>query len=229
MPIISPSTAGLTSYAQRKASENKDLVNYIVGFLHEADFNVTDISANVVNRQLTDEAIKFLTEENVSGDEDSAREMERIKKERTIKQIQTVFEHTVENDNGTEIYQMDKKDESVGTMRTFGIEAALYEALKSQSVLPVDEWETSLHPKLQEKMLFEYLKTNSRSQLIVTTHNDGLLDLVDDLIRKDSVWFTEKKKSGVTDLYKLTDFRGVNRLSSIREAYRNKRFGATMR
>jgi len=26
----------------------------------------------------------------------------------------------------------------------------------------------------------------------------------------------------------LTDFRGVNRLSSIREAYRNKRFGATM-
>lgn len=229
MPIISPSTAGLTSYAQRKASENKDLINYIVGFLHEADFNVTDISANVVNRQLTDEAIKFLTEENVSGDEDSAREMERIKKERTIKQIQTVFEHTVENDNGTEIYQMDKKDESVGTMRTFGIEAALYEALKSQSVLPVDEWETSLHPKLQEKMLFEYLKTNSRSQLIVTTHNDGLLDLVDDLIRKDSVWFTEKKKSGVTDLYKLTDFRGVNRLSSIREAYRNKRFGATMR
>ena len=59
--------------------------------------------------------------------------------------------------------------------------------------------------------------------------NDGLLDLVNDLIRKDSVWFTEKDKAGVTDLYKLTDFRGINRLSSIREAYRNKRFGATMK
>ena len=87
---------------------------------------------------------------------------------------------------------------------------------------------TSLHPMLLEKILFEYLKVHSRSQLIVTTHNDGLLDLLDDLIRKDSVWFTEKKKSGVTELYKLTDFRGINRLSSIREAYRNKRFGATM-
>jgi len=228
MPVISPST-GLTAYAQRKASENEDLVNYIVKFLHEADFNVTDISANVINKQLTDEAIRFLTEGNDDSDEDSIKEAERIKKERTIKQIQTVFEHTVENDNGIERYQMERKDESVGTMRTFGIEAALYEALKSQAVLPVDEWETSLHPKLQEKMLFEYLRTNSRSQLIVTTHNDGLLDLVDDLIRKDSVWFTEKKKSGVTDLYKLTDFRGVNRLSSIREAYRNKRFGATIR
>ncbi len=227
MPVISPST-GLTSYAQKKASENKDLVKYIVKFLHEADFNVTDISTNVISKQLSDEAIEFLTSENDDGDEASIRELERIKKERTIQQIRTIFEHTVENDNGTEVYQMDKRDESIGTMRTFGIEAALYEALKSQAMLSVDEWETSLHPKLQEKMLFEYLKTNSRSQLIITTHNDGLLDLVDDLIRKDSVWFTEKQKSGVTDLYKLTDFRGVNRLSSIREAYRNKRFGATM-
>ncbi len=197
MPVISP-TRKLTSYAQKQASENKELVNYVVQFLHEADFNITDISSNVV------------------------------KKEEAAEQIQTTFEHTVENDNGTEIYQMDKKYESTGTMRTFGIEAAIFEALKRDAVLPIDELETSLHPMLLEKILFEYLKTHSRSQLIVTTHNDGLLDLLDDLIRKDSVWFTEKKKSGITELYKLTDFRGVNRLSSIREAYRNKRFGATM-
>lgn len=192
MPFISP-TMRLTSYAQRKTTENKELNDYIVDFLHEADFNITNISSNVDGEV-----------------------------------IQTIFEHTVENNNGTETYQMDKKYESTGTMRTFGIEAALYEALNRGAVLPIDELETSLHPKLLEKILFEYLKTSSRSQLIVTTHNDGLLDLVDDLIRKDSVWFTEKKKSGVTELYKLTDFRGVNRLSSIREAYRNKRFGATM-
>jgi AAA15 family ATPase/GTPase len=197
MPVISP-TRKLTSYAQKQASENRELVNYLVQFLHEADFNITDISSNVV------------------------------KKEEAAEQIQTTFEHTVENDNGTEIYLMDKKYESTGTMRTFGIEAAVFEALKKEAVLPIDELETSLHPMLLEKILFEYLKTHSRSQLIVTTHNDGLLDLLDDLIRKDSVWFTEKKKSGVTDLYKLTDFRGINRLSSIREAYRNKRFGATM-
>ena len=193
MPIISP-VSNLTSYAQRRASENESLINYVVDFLHEADFNVTDISTEVASEQ-----------------------------------IQTVFEHTVENDNGTEVYRMDKQYESTGTMRTFGMEAALYDALHNDSVLQIDELETSLHPKLLEKILFEFLKTPSRSQLIVTTHNDGLLDLVNDLIRKDSVWFTEKKKSGATDLYKLTDFRGVNRLSSIREAYRNKRFGATMK
>ena len=228
MPIISP-TMGLTSYAQRLTAENKNLISYLVKFLHEADFNITDISSNVIVKQLTDEAIKFLTEDNGGEDEASAKELERIKKERTIRQIQTIFEHTVKNTNGTETYQMDKKDESTGTMRTFGVEAALFEALRNAAVLPVDEFETSLHPTLQEKVLYEYLKTQSRSQLIITTHNDGLLDLVDDLIRKDSVWFTEKKPSGVTELYKLTDFRGVNRLSSIREAYKNKRFGATMK
>lgn len=228
MPIISP-TMGLTSYAQRLTAENKNLISYLVKFLHEADFNITDISSNVIVKQLTDEAIKFLTEDNGGEDEASAKELERIKKERTIRQIQTIFEHTVKNTNGTETYQMDKKDESTGTMRTFGVEAALFEALRNAAVLPVDEFETSLHPTLQEKVLYEYLKTQSRSQLIISTHNDGLLDLVDDLIRKDSVWFTEKKPSGVTELYKLTDFRGVNRLSSIREAYKNKRFGATMK
>ncbi len=227
MPVIFP-TVDLTSYAQKQTSGDKVLTRYILDFLHEADFNITNISSDIITQKLSDEAIKFLTENSDDTDEASLLETERIKRERTLKQIQTSFEHTVENSNGIEVYQMDKKYESRGTLRTFGIEAAMYDAQNSQSVLPVDEIETSLHPKLLEKILFEYLKTPSRSQIIVTTHNDGLMDLIDDLIRKDSVWFTEKKKSGITDLYKLTDFRGLNRLSSIREAYRNKRFGATM-
>jgi hypothetical protein len=177
---------------------------------------------------LSDEAVKFLTEDDDENDEESVKERERIKKEKTIKQIQTLFEHTVENNNGKEAYQFDRTYESMGTLRTFGLEVALYDVIKRNAILAIDEIENSLHPKLLEMILFEYLKTSSRSQILVTTHNDGLLDLVDDLIRKDSIWFTEKKKSGVTDLYKLTDFRGINRLSSIREAYRNKRFGATM-
>lgn len=46
---------------------------------------------------------------------------------------------------------MDKKYESTGTMRTFGIETAVYDALNSEAVLPIDELETSLHPMLLEK------------------------------------------------------------------------------
>jgi hypothetical protein len=43
---------------------------------------------------------------------------------------------------------------------------------------------------------------------------------------KTAVWFTEKTKSGHTDVYSLTDFKGLNRLSSIQKAYNYRKFGA---
>lgn len=228
MPVILP-TSRLTNYAERQTSEDKALAAHLVQFLHEADFNITNLTSELVSRHISDDLVRYLTEEDSNNNEQIARERERIRKEKTVREYQTVFEHTVENENGEEAYLMAKDDESAGTLRTFGIEAALSRALQQGAILTVDEMETSLHPKLLEKILFEYLRAKSRTQLLVTTHNDGLLDLADDLIRKDSVWFAEKQRSGVTELYRLTDFRGLNRLSSIRDAYRNKRFGATMR
>ena len=224
MPAIFPSTS-LTTYAQRKATEDNNVNDHILSFLKEADFNVTRISTNVVNRDVPEDTLKLLLED----DDIPKSEKERLKKEKTIKQLRTLFQHTVENENGEESYQFLGKDESLGTLRVFGLEAALYVVMKEKGFLPIDEIETSLHPKLLEKVLYEYLRLNVRSQILIATHEDGLLDLIDDLIRKDAVWFTDKGKNGVTELYKLTDFRGLNRLSSIREAYRNKRFGATMK
>ena len=222
---ISPST-NLTKYAQRMTSKDNELITYILGFLREAYFNITNFKTDAINQPYPEEVVEMV----LSSDKLSEEEKEIIKQVPFKKDFRTDFEHTVENERGVESYILTSGygEESRGTLRTLGIETALYSIMKENAFVAIDEIETSFHPKLLEKILFEYLRTHSRSQLLVTTHNDGLLDLVDDLIRKDSVWFTEKKKSGVTDLYKLTDFRGVNRLSSIREAYRNKRFGATM-
>lgn len=222
---ISPST-NLTKYAQRMTSKDNELIAYILDFLREADFNITNFKTDAINQPYPEEVVEMV----LSSDKLSEEEKEIIKQVSFKKDFRTDFEHTVENERGVESYILTSGygEESRGTLRTLGIETALYSIMKENAFVAIDEIETSFHPKLLEKILFEYLRTHSRSQLLVTTHNDGLLDLVDDLIRKDSVWFTEKKKSGVTDLYKLTDFRGVNRLSSIREAYRNKRFGATM-
>ena len=217
----------LTAYAQKNTSDNDAITRYILDFLKEADFNITNIKTDKRNAsELTDKMDKTQMLANLLL---KAKGVNNIDNSKT--KFITNFEHTVENERGIETYLLssDYDEESRGTLRTFGLEAALYNVIERNAFLAIDEIETSLHPKLLEKILFEYLKTQSRSQLVVTTHNDGLLDLVDDLIRKDSVWFTEKKESGVTDLYKLTDFRGINRLSSIREAYRNKRFGATMK
>ena len=226
MQNITPVT-DLSLYAKNELSINKSIAGYILNFLKEADFNITNINTDEREEPIPEDVRGALL--NIDDLPENVKE--ELKARTSIKQIIANFEHTVENDNGIETYMMSSEngEESRGTLRTFGIETALYNVMNSNSFLAIDEIETSLHPKLLEKILFEYLKSHSKSQILVTTHNDGLLDLVDDLIRKDSVWFTEKEKSGITELYKLTDFKGINRLSSIREAYRNKRFGATMK
>ena len=225
MQTITPSIE-LMRYAQKNSANDKDIIRYILKFLHEADFNITNIETNVIKEPIPEEILGAI----LNMEDLPTNEKERIRAEKSVRHFQTDFEHTVENERGKETYILNgDNEESRGTLRTFGLETALYNVIRRKAFLPIDEIETSIHPKLLEKILFEYLRVNSTSQLIVTTHNDGLLDLIDDLIRKDSVWFTEKQSSGVTDLYKLTDFRGVNRLTSIREAYRNKRFGATMK
>lgn len=191
-------------YAQSKIANDSEILKYILDFLNNADFNITDIQSKKIEVK-----------------ENSSRE-EKLK-------FNTLFEHTVENENGAEKYQLGITEQSGGTLRTFELESVIYEAIKRKAFLAIDEVETSLHNQLLYKLLFDFLKADSTSQLIVTTHNDSLLELVDDLIRKDSVYFIEKDKAGVSDLYKLIDFKGIDKLSSIREAYRYKRFGATMK
>lgn len=224
MPTIFPSTS-LTDFAKRITRGDEKSVAYILSFLKEADFNVSNIATDVINREISDDTLKILLE----NDEIPAGEKERLMRERSIRQLRTIFRHTVQNDSGTQSFSFLGKEESLGTLRVFGLEAALYDVMADRGFLPIDEIETSLHPKLLEKVLYEYLKVHVKSQILIATHEDGLLDLVDDLIRKDAVWFTDKGPDGATELYKLTDFRGLNRLSSIREAYRNRRFGATMK
>ena len=55
---------------------------------------------------------------------------------------------------------------------------------------------------MQEK-LYTSNKT-IKSQLIFTTHESHLLD--NDLLRRDEIWFTEKKQDGSTEFYPLSNF-----------------------
>ncbi|MCH5345768.1 MAG: ATP-binding protein [Muribaculaceae bacterium] len=138
----------------------------------------------------------------------------------------TIFQHSVSNARGFESYPLPFSLQSEGTQRIIGIAVSIYQALSTNSFLLIDEIESSLHPDLVEYLIEQYLKTNSESQLLFTTHYDPLLNTINDLLRKDSVWFTEKDESGNTSLYSLVDFKGLNKLSSFQRSYRNGRFGA---
>jgi predicted ATPase len=136
------------------------------------------------------------------------------------------FEHTVENEHGKEKYELNLRHQSNGTRRLLGIEAAVFDLCRNGSFLMIDEMDASLHPDIMEYILRQFLLESSQSQLLITTHYDGLLRTVNDLIRKDNIWFTEKDKSGASQLYSLVEFKGLSKITHLDKAYRNGVFGA---
>lgn len=75
-----------------------------------------------------------------------------------LERLRTDFQHTVKNKRGEENYRLPNSLQSEGTKRTFGIEAAIYEAIKTNGILPIDEIESSLHPELVEFIIEKFLK-----------------------------------------------------------------------
>lgn len=193
MPAIVP-TSSLSRYAE-EAIKKETAKEYILRYLQEADFNISNISS---------------------------------KEQETKKGVvnYTMYQHKVSSGlGGNDYYEFPELYESDGTIRTFGLASQIQNSIGSNAFLAVDEIESSLHPKLIEYMIEHFLKESKQAQLLLTTHYDGLLG-EEDLLRKDNIWFAEKNTDGASVLYPLTDFKGLNRISSLQKAYKFGKFGA---
>ncbi|MDI9308840.1 MAG: ATP-binding protein [Limnohabitans sp.] len=103
-------------------------------------------------------------------------------------------------------FPFDFSEESDGTNRLFELSPALEELIFEDDVtFVIDELERSIHPLLAKQLLKLYSESSkTNSQLIFTTHESHLLD--DELLRRDEIWFTEKKADGSTEFYPLSNF-----------------------
>lgn len=106
--------------------------------------------------------------------------------------------------NSSDLFDFD--EESDGTNRLFELSPAFEQLiLEGNVVYIIDELERSMHPLLAKELLRMYsLNSTSNSQLIFTTHESHLLD--NDILRRDEIWFTEKKSDGSTEFYPLSNF-----------------------
>jgi AAA15 family ATPase/GTPase len=225
LDAINPDTA-MFEFAENKMQNDEILKRHLLDFVREADFNITDIKSRVEKKDVPKHILDSLLRSDILPED----EKERLKVEKAISQVSTDFEHTVTNIRGTETYSLPEEFESEGTRRITGVETAFYMALEANAFLAIDELESSMHPDLIAFLLKKFLDMkNNRSQLLITTHYDPLLNQTDELFRKDSVWFTDKNKAGSTELYSLVEFNGLNRISSLQKAYRQGRFGAIPR
>jgi len=114
-------------------------------------------------------------------------------------------------------------EESDGTQRLFDLIEILMNK-NIEKVYLIDELDRCLHPTLTYEFVKRFLLNNEdiTTQLVVSTHESRLLNF--DLLRRDEIWFTDRKKNGPTKLYSLEDYN--ERFDKkIDKAYLDGRYG----
>lgn len=129
------------------------------------------------------------------------------------------------------IYEQFKTDlqteESSGIKKLFEIICPMIDIINHDKVLFYDEFESGLHEAIVSELIRLFYEKNSQSkaQLIFTTHDTSLLNK--HLFRRDQIWFTElKKEDRSTDLYSLVEIRNVRKEENKEYGYIKGKYGA---
>lgn len=129
-----------------------------------------------------------------------------------------------QSDDAGDEESFDVGELSDGTIRLLDFLPAFRDVCLTAKVYVVDEIERSMHPSMAKELVSKFSHdVQTKGQLIFTTHESNLLD--QSIFRQDEIWFAEKKPSGATDLYSLSDFKEHNTID-IRKGYLNGRYGA---
>lgn len=200
-----------------QSPENSDR---LVALLSAADVGITDVvikrsdhdRKNIDTSWTSSGLIEYFLNYK-DNDAALAKKLEDLRREGDYLQ-QRIYRETLELAflHGKTDEPFGLMEESAGTRSWLQLLPMVLEALDSGLVVAVDEIDTSLHPLLTARLvsLFQNPETNPNSaQLIFTTHDASLLGtmLGDEVLSRDQIWFVEKKPSGGSTLYPLTDFK----------------------
>lgn len=136
--------------------------------------------------------------------------------------VQIKFEHML---NG-EMVPFNVEEESDGTQRLLDLLPILFSLGKnSEAIYFVDEIDRSLHTKLSQYLLREFLKEceDTNSQIVFTAHDVNLINLEE--FGQDEIWFVEKDSNGESHFRPFSDFE-IQKGQDALKAYLNGRFGA---
>jgi len=207
-------TIRLLSATIEYLEENSGGKNSVLDLLQKADVNILDFDIELSEEnKFINKALKKSVAEKIPP----------------VRSVNLVTKHHFYNEKWEKsgIVSTPVSFESAGTRKLFEIAGPVIRALETGSVVFIDELDSQLHPILVRflVMMFNSISKNPKNaQLICNTHDVLLLD---EDIRRDQVYFTEKDEYGVSKLYSLTDFKGVRKESKLLKQYLLGAFGAT--
>jgi AAA15 family ATPase/GTPase len=160
-------------------------------------------------------------EDNESTDKDKSlnfTKKQKVKKKRVevLKKVSSEFIRT-----------MPIEMESEGTRRMIYTLGPIYDVIKNNRVLIVDEFDSKFHTLLSKYLIGLFHKNNMcSSQLIITTHDTNLLSK--EVFRRDQIWFVEKNDHHESELFSLLEYKEhyTRKSSSYRKDYLDGKYGA---
>jgi AAA15 family ATPase/GTPase len=192
--------------------KNAELKNKFITLLQKADFCIAD---GMIDKIKLPEPIR--------------KQMMLLNSQQEVPDsVDTInFSHTKFNSKKENVgfEKINMGDESMGTQKFFDILGPIIDTIENGRVLFIDEFDNSLHPFLTKFIIDIFEKNNPKNaQLVVTTHDTSLLSYKDDF-DKAQIWFTEKDKLGVGNLFSLAEFKLRND-TEYSKKYLEGRFGA---
>ncbi|MDD3143873.1 MAG: ATP-binding protein [Candidatus Cloacimonetes bacterium] len=197
-PIVYPNT-DLFSWNLQKFLSNKgssDFKDFYVSQLQTADFMIKDITVNkeevVLSELQNSRQLKLLI--------DSIRDANG-KVPSKIDRIDVLLSHQVSDGE----YTLALEEQSAGTIRYLELCGFLCWLQQTNKIIPIDEIERAMHEDLIKHFIATYLTYAKESQLIVTSQNSSILNMKD-IIRRDTIWITDRLENGGTELTRLTEY-----------------------
>jgi len=203
-------------YTQQQLLQDAQFCDWTARLLRAADIGISGVSAN--ERQISKDDPPFPGDMSADLKDYLTQEFRKDLK---------VDVHTRRRLPGYDSeVEWDLKLESDGTQRMLELLGPIWEVLQKGAVLIMDELDTSLHAYITRALvrLFNSPETNPNgAQIVFTTHDTSLLDLT--IFRRDQIWFTEKDRSGASDLYSLQDY-SPRKGEAIQKGYLAGRYGS---
>lgn len=119
--------------------------------------------------------------------------------------------------------------ESNGTIQLLFYAMRAISAFETGTPMFADEFNDGLHTQVSQMLMemFRSPETNPNgAQLIATTHDIYLMD--ENNLRRDQIWFVDKSKEGISELYSLVEFQDTTEETPFAKWYLANRFGASL-
>ena len=126
-------------------------------------------------------------------------------------------------------YLIPLNEESSGIRKIIDLAPAIVDLLlsKKDCVYVIDGIDHGLHTEIDYWLVRRFLEnvsSNTRKQLVFTSHDTNLLRRAH--LRRDEIWFVERRKDSSSQLVNAVEFEGLRSDSSLQKLYEEGRCGA---